>query len=110
MAKRKMNEKSLENLKKGEATRFHGESAVKAAEKSNEVQKKYRPLKELAKEALDEDTWKEILTAMIARAKDGNPRAFELLRDSAGEKPVDRVELDGGILFTFDGKGEDFSQ
>jgi len=93
MGKRNQSESQLANLEKG--TRFHGEIARRAQEKSTEAKKKYRPLKEIAKEKLDEDTWNEILASMIEKARHGDPKAFELLRDTIGEKPSDRLELAG---------------
>ena len=95
MAKKNMSEKSLNNLKKGESTRFCGDGAVIAQAKSVEARKKYRPLREIAKEKLDEETWNKLLAAMIERAGRGDPKAFELLRDTIGEKPTDKLELQG---------------
>ena len=90
---RKMSEKSLENLKK--KVDFNAETALKAQQKSMEAKKKYRPLREIAKEKLDEETWNKLLAAMIERAGRGDPKAFELLRDTIGEKPTDKLELQG---------------
>ena len=92
MAKRKMSENSLkaleENRHKGQ---FRGDNAVEAAKKSNEAQKKYRPLKEIVAECLDEDTVRQIMAALTQRAMDGDVRAWESLRDSSGQKPKDEV-------------------
>ena len=39
-------------------------------------------------------TNQEIITAaMVLRAAEGSERAYELIRDTLGEKPVDKVEL-----------------
>lgn len=90
---RKMSEKSLENLEKRK--KFNVDTALIAQQKSMEAKKKYRPLREIAKEKLDEETWNKLLAAMIERAGRGDPKAFELLRDTIGEKPTDKLELQG---------------
>ena len=36
--------------------------------------------------------------AIVAQAIRGNSKAYELLRDTVGEKPVDRHEIDGNII------------
>ena len=93
MAKRNMSEKSLENLEKRK--KFSADTALIAQQKSVEAKRQYRPLREIAKEKLDEDTWNEILASMIEKARHGDPKAFELLRDTIGEKPSDKLELQG---------------
>lgn len=96
MATRKMSEKSLKALEENRAaTQFHGESAVEAQKKSTEKQREYRSLQSRAREKITPEDWDEILQVMIQKAKDGNLKAIELLRDSAGDKPTDRVELAG---------------
>ena len=92
MAKR-MTEKQLANLEKRNV--YNSETALKANQKSIESKRKYRPLREIAKEKLDEETWNEILASMIEKARRGDPKAFELLRDTIGEKPSDKLELAG---------------
>ena len=93
MAKKNMSEKQLANLEKRNV--YNSETALKAQQKSVEAKRQYRPLREIAKEKLDEDTWNEILASMIEKARHGDPKAFELLRDTIGEKPSDRLELQG---------------
>ena len=39
------------------------------------------------------DTQKNISLAMIQQALDGNTKAFEVIRDTVGEKPVDSLKL-----------------
>ena len=34
-----------------------------------------------------------LICAQLARALEGDSKAFEVIRDTAGEKPTDRVEL-----------------
>ena len=95
MGKRKQSEAQLANLEKGKATRFNGESAVKAQEKSTEARKAYRPLKEIIREKVTPEEWEKMVHAMMGKAQHGDAKAFELLRDSVGEKPTERMQLDG---------------
>lgn len=99
--KRKQSAAQLANLKVP-SPREARENGKKGGKRSQEVQKKYRSLKELAKEALDEDTVKQIYASLIAAAKDGDVRAWESIRDTAGEKPTERIEAEAGITFGFD--------
>lgn len=100
MAKRKQSEAQLENLKLG--TPFTAENARSAAAKAAEARKKYRPLKEIARDALPEEEWAAILSAIKERALDGDIRAAEFLRDTSGEKPKEEVEMNAGIKFAFE--------
>lgn len=108
MAKRKMNQASLDNLQSGHP--FNEETARIAGQKSQEAQKKYRPLKEIVNECLDEDTVRQIMAALTQRAKDGDVRAWESLRDSSGQKPKEEVLMDNTVrLFFDDPEAEEFS-
>lgn len=40
------------------------------------------------------DTQKRISLALIQKAMQGDTKAFEVLRDTVGEKPVDKVETE----------------
>lgn len=58
----------------------------------------------------DGNTQERISLAMIAKAEGGSEKAFEVIRDTIGEKPSDELKLNGGVKFTFSGTGEeDFS-
>ena len=46
----------------------------------------------------DGDTQKSVTLALIAKAMDGDTRAFEIIRDTIGEKPVDKVESKQTVL------------
>lgn len=43
------------------------------------------------------DTQEKISLALLQKAMNGDTKAFEVIRDSIGEKPVDKVEADVGI-------------
>ena len=79
-----------ENRKKGQ---FRGESAVKAAKKSNEVQYQIGNIvKDLQRQSTPE-VIAEGNAKLIRAVKAGNLKAYEIWRDMMGEKPKDRVEL-----------------
>lgn len=40
------------------------------------------------------DTQEKVSLALIQQALEGNTKAFEVIRDTVGEKPVDKVEAD----------------
>ena len=101
-------EKQNKNLEKGKATRFKaGEKQVKIAQKggkaSGEAKKKKKLLKECFDELLERE-WEnrkgeknsgsEALTLTVFRkALAGDLKAFEIVRDTAGQKPIEKVML-----------------
>lgn len=96
---------SLANLKKGKATQFgaNGDSTAKeAGEKSAEKRAERKTLREglllLLSEELKKDgqptgkiTQDAIIAGLVKRAVAGDTRAFEIIRDTIGEKPVERI-------------------
>lgn len=96
---------SLANLKKGKATQFgaNGDSTAKeAGEKSAEKRAERKTLREglllLLSEELKKDgqptgkiTQDAIIAGLVKRAVTGDTRAFEIIRDTIGEKPVERI-------------------
>jgi diphthamide synthase subunit DPH2 len=44
---------------------------------------------------------KKVCLALVESAKDGNVRAFEIIRDTIGEKPVDKMESEATAEITF---------
>lgn len=51
------------------------------------------PLKDKAGQVTDKTTQDAIIAALIKRAAGGDVRAFAMIRDTIGEKPVERVEV-----------------
>ena len=43
------------------------------------------------------NTQEKISLSLIAQAMEGNTKAFEVIRDTVGEKPTDKIEADVGI-------------
>lgn len=60
---------------------------------SGESRRARKTLKEELLLLLSEgDTQKSVTVALLQKAIDGDVKAFEVLRDTIGEKPVDKVE------------------
>ena len=96
MAKRKMSENSLKNLEKGTPFSKDVELARKANEKSHEVKREKKLLKEELMLLLAQGkTQEKISLALIEEAIKGNVKAFEVIRDTIGEKPVNKQEVTG---------------
>lgn len=82
---------SRANLEKGKP--FDKETARIAKQKSDEAKKQRKTLREELLALLeDADTQEKVSLALIQQAKKGNTKAFEVIRDTIGEKPVDKVE------------------
>lgn len=61
---------------------------------SGEARRKRKTLKEELLLMLSEgDTQKSVTLALIAKAMAGDTKAFEIIRDTIGEKPVDKVMI-----------------
>lgn len=93
MAKKRMTEAQLANLEKGKGF-CDTETARKANAKSHEAKRVYKHLQEIIHDSTSEDEWLEILNAIKSKAKDGDIRAAEFIRDSAGDKPRENVALE----------------
>lgn len=72
------------------------ENAKKAGIKSGEVRRARKTLKEELLLLLENgDTQNKISLALIKKALKGDIKAFEVIRDTIGEKPADKHELKG---------------
>lgn len=86
------NTKNLKPVRTKEEARRRGKNG---GIKSGEVRRKRRTLKEeLLLLLSDKDTQEKISLAIIEQAKIGNIKAYETIRDTIGEKPIDKVETD----------------
>ncbi len=86
------NIKNLKPVRTKEEARKRGKNG---GIKSGEVRRKRRTLKEeLLLLLSDKDTQEKISLAIIEQAKIGNIKAYETIRDTIGEKPIDKVETD----------------
>lgn len=76
-------------------------NAQKAGKRSGVVRKEYKTFKECFQSEMTAQDREDLYRVLMSRAKAGNLKAFELLRDTLGEKPVDSVEV-SQITFKFD--------
>lgn len=71
------------------------ENARKAGLASAEAKKKRKTLREELLALLETGQYqKKISLSLIKQAVDGNTKAFEVIRDTVGEKPGDKLELE----------------
>lgn len=72
------------------------ENAKKAGIKSGEVRRARKTLKEELLLLLENgNTQNKISVALVQKALKGNIKAFEVIRDTIGEKPTEKHELKG---------------
>lgn len=64
-----------------------------SARKAGIASGKARSLKKIALEMLAAGAGDEIIKAMIAKAKRGDVRAAEFVRDTSGQKPKEAIEV-----------------
>lgn len=113
------NSRNIQNLKPCRTTEEARERGRKGGKAAGMIRQKRKQLKELAKAILDNGiqddsqiekireqlpdlnkqdvTWGlALLLKQFEKAKDGDPKAFELLRDTSGQKPVEQQQIDFG--------------
>ena len=72
------------------------EIARKGGLKSGEVRKARKTLKETLLMMLEEgNTQNDITLALLQKALNGDTKAYEVIRDTVGEKPTDKIEQSG---------------
>ena len=85
-------QENLRPVKTKEEARERGRNGGKA---SGEVRRARKTLREeLLLLLANGDTQKSVTVAMIEKALSGDVRAFEVIRDTIGEKPTDKQETD----------------
>ena len=98
-----------QNLEKGKATQFKsGEEAAKAGRKggiaSGEAKRERANLKKQLQIFLESDDYSDkhgnkmtgaelMVKVAVKEMSKGNPKFWELIRDTAGFKPIDKVQL-----------------
>jgi len=96
------NEKNLKPIKKGQLSKEEAKKRGAAgARKREEKKAKERIFAESIKQMLTDDDWREIILNAIERAKDSD-KAFEVIRDTLGQKPKDQVALETEIPFSIE--------
>ena len=89
-----------ENLKKlsSEEARKLGSKGGKASVKARRKKKELKQLLEIAlsqpSEVPGEDNYMAICASLINEAKTGNSKAFEIIRDTIGQKPTEQTQMD----------------
>ncbi len=74
------------------------ERARKGGIASGEARAKRKTLREELLLLLEKgDTQERISLALLQKAMNGDTKAFEIVRDTVGEKPVDKLEADVGV-------------
>ena len=89
------NEKNLKVPTSEEAR----ENGRKGGIKSGEIRRERKLLKELLEEVLDTPTKTgnfaiDITNALVKKAKKGNVKAYEVIRDTLGQKPVENINIE----------------
>ena len=76
--------------------------------KSGEVRRQYATFRDAFKAMMTDEDRQKIYDALITKAMSGDVRAAEFLRDTLGEKPVERVEQTvNEITFRIEGVSEE---
>ena len=74
------------------------ENGKKGGIKSGEVRKARKTLKETLLMMLEEgNTQDNITLALLDKALKGDTKAYEVIRDTVGEKPTDKIEQSGEL-------------
>ncbi len=101
-----MNEENLipTNKRSKEEVREIGRKGGIASGKARQEKKM---LKDLLEDALSKGTetdneYVNITLALIREANKGNVKAYEVIRDTLGQKPIDKVEHSGAIPVVID--------
>lgn len=89
-----------ENLKRFTSSEAR-ENGKKGAKKSAEARRARKTLKEELLLLLESgNTQNKISLALVEKALKGDIKAFEVIRDTIGEKPTDKQEITGDIKTT----------
>ena len=96
-----------ENLKPIRSESEAREKGANAGIKSGEARRAKKTMKQMLDYLLEKEienkkgekasTQEAISVALIKQALSGNVKAFEVIRDTIGEKPENKINLDGGV-------------
>ncbi len=87
------NEENLRPIRKGDLSKEElKRRQSNGGKKSAEARREKKLIRERILERMSETDWDECIDNFIDRAKKGD-RAFELMRDTIGEKPVDQINI-----------------
>lgn len=88
-----MNNKNLVSLAT-RSQRERKEIARKGQEAATRVKREKKLWKDELIKRLNAKDWDEIMNRLIDNAKNNGGKDFEILRDTMGQKPVDKQEVD----------------
>ena len=86
------NESNLKPVRTKSEARRRGKKGGIASGKARKERKALR--EELLLLLSKYDTQEKVSLALIKQALNGNTKAFEVIRDTIGEKPVDKIDAD----------------
>lgn len=84
---------NLRPLEKGLPKKDQRDIQLKGAKAGAKANKEYATLTEALKDQCTPEVKAQLTDMLIKRAKQGNLKAYELLRDQLGEKPIDKVAV-----------------
>lgn len=97
-------------IKKGELSSEEARRRGSLGGKASVAARKERKLiKDRILERMSESDWDTMIDNLIARAA-GTDKAFEVLRDTIGEKPVERIEADGKVEVSLSPEAADLAK
>lgn len=104
---------NIQNLKSWKPGDRTSEQAVEAGRKGGLASAAARQERKLIKdrilERMGESDWDTMIDNLIKRAAETD-KAFEVLRDTIGEKPVEHVETDSRVEVVMGGDAADLSK
>lgn len=87
------NEQNLKPIQKGELTKEEAKRRGSlGGKKSAQVRRENKLIRDRILERMGEDDWDTMIDNLIARASE-DTKSFETLRDTIGQKPTDKLEL-----------------
>ena len=104
MANKNPKKENLKPIRTEKEARIKGQNG---GIKSGEVRRAKKTMKEMLDYLLEKEienkkgdkasTQEAITIALIKQALNGNVKAYEVIRDTIGEKPENKIKLDGGV-------------
>lgn len=98
------NEQNLKPITNSQMARELQEKSIKKRKENQAKEKTFKAMLLLALEEINQKTGKtkreEINDAIIKKALSGDTKAFEIIRDTCGEKPTDKIEQSGEVNST----------
>lgn len=106
--KRAMNEQDKINLAKGKKFSKENQPSSEAKSKGHQKRKTMREMldylleKELtSKNGEKATTLEAMMTSMIKQGLNGNVKAVEFIRDTTGQKPTEKAEINAPVTINF---------